>query len=378
MPSLAISSSVETKDLSVFIYQAGDSDLAESMKSELEEIKKVSSTNQVNIIVLQDLGSSETTKIWKVNNGSLELIHDFQKNIDTGNWHTLVEYFSIAQKQFPARKYLLNISSHGNGWLDDYSSDEKGTAYDYTSGNHISTFELGRALAKIKDLNGGKKLWTLELYSCLLSSVEVIYEISDSVEYVVASPLLTYSKDSQYETKLKYLVNSPNTNGQDYLKNTLEKTSDETNSYFVGIETKDLKDFAKKMKIYSSYLSSIYKSNSDKILSAVSQFDSIAYKVTGYQKIEKLLFNIDKKVNDPKLTQLTSLLLSRISKIIVAKSGVDENSLQGISIWLPLAKSLEAPTQSKYYKNFRDSYSKLKWNQDSDWLTFIDLINVKP
>lgn len=82
------------------------------MKAELEDIKKVSSNELVNIIVFQDLGNDNSSKIFYIENGDAKIVRDYKVNIDSGNFNTLIDFFSYASKNYPAKKYVLNISSH--------------------------------------------------------------------------------------------------------------------------------------------------------------------------------------------------------------------------------------------------------------------------
>lgn len=372
LPLLAVGSQPAEKAVTFFVLQAGDGSLAESMKAELEKMKKVGSSDQVNVVVLQDLGSLETTKILYVQNGTADVVFDYKSNIDTGNWETLVGFFAFVKRNYPAQKYILNISSHGSGWMDHYEGEDKGISFDDTTGNNITTFQLGKALEKIKDLNGGKKLFVFEMYACIMSSLEILYELADSVEYVVASPSLTYSKDADYQKTLQFLVTHPDTAGLEYLKQTVGVSDSDSNSFFVGIATDSLHSLATSMKQYTAYLESILQSKMEKILAGVTRGDTLAYKVSGYRRFETVLEAIEKNVNDAELSRLTLDIQKQIGQIVLVQSDSSKIPLQGFSIWLPLIQYAEVPTQKRFYEEYRESYTYLKWEKDTNWLRVID------
>ncbi len=204
-----------------------------------------------------------------------------------------------------------------------------------------------------------------------MSSVEVLYEISDSVSYVIASPFLTYSIDTNYFQSLSYLANNPKATGEEYLRETLEKVGEETNSYFVGVKLEHINELAGPMMEYTAYLLTLFDTKSEEILSGVSTIDSMAYKAIGYRRLEKILINIEKRVNDSKLSSLTQKLLTLIDKLVIARSGHRMKNGHGLSIWLPLVNSLETPTQRIYFHQFLDSYSHLDWDMDTSWADVI-------
>ncbi len=376
IPFLAMGAPLSEKDVTYFVLQNGDGSLSQSMLEEFEKMKAVGSTERVNIVVLQDLGSIDSSKIWYVRKGEADLVYDFKSNIDTGDWQTLVDYFSFVKKNFPAQKYILNISSHGSGWLDSYASDEKGISYDETSNNHITTFQLGKALEKIKALNDGKKLFVFEMFACIMASLEVLYEIADSVEYVMASPQLTYSEDTHYQEILTYLTNHPDSSGEEYLRNTLQPSEKTTNSFFVGFSTRFLEPLAISINRYSAYLQTLFKSKPEEVIAGITRWDTIAYKVVGYRRLDTLLSGIKQNIKDVELSRLTADLNERIKDVIIAQNDPSKNPLQGLSIWLPLIKSPEAPTQKRFYTEYHHDYVYLKWEKATNWLSFINQVAI--
>ena len=64
---------------------------------------------------------------------------DFRKLADFGKW---------AKEKYPAKKYMMVVWNHGDGWLKNKpaATDNKGISYDEETGNHLTTPELAAAL----------------------------------------------------------------------------------------------------------------------------------------------------------------------------------------------------------------------------------------
>jgi len=141
--------------------------------------------------------------------------------LDTGTPRTLAYFIRWALRKYDATKIMLSIIGHGGGWSGplppgtsfDPSDNERipvpgsgifqtkrgggfspglnGLCPDETSKTALSTPDLRRALAfGLKD----KKLDLLFLDACLMGMIEVAYEISDHVEYLVAGESLMWAQ----------------------------------------------------------------------------------------------------------------------------------------------------------------------------------------
>ena len=104
-------------DWTLIIFMSSDNDLSAAALDDVDEMSKIGSTERVNVIVLRDsLDSGTHTKVYHIQKGKPLVVKNFGANIDTGNWHELVDLFKLAQEQFPAQKYMVTVWNHGNGW----------------------------------------------------------------------------------------------------------------------------------------------------------------------------------------------------------------------------------------------------------------------
>lgn len=124
---------------------------------------------------------------------------------DMGDWQHLAEFISWGKANYPAKKYLLIVGGHGSGWrgVKPPAGGSKGVSYDEPSGNHISPAELAQAIKA----GGGVNVYASD--ACLMQTVEVIYALKDSAEYVVGSQETTPGSGYNYEVFLKALSANP-------------------------------------------------------------------------------------------------------------------------------------------------------------------------
>jgi len=111
-----------------------------------------------------------------------QLIEEFPK-ADMGDWNHLVEFALWAKAKYPAKKYMLIVWNHGDGWVikGPQSSFDRGISYDDETGNGINTVQLGQALAKM----GGVNIYASD--ACLMQMAEVIYELKNYAPVIVGS-----------------------------------------------------------------------------------------------------------------------------------------------------------------------------------------------
>ncbi|HNY10248.1 MAG TPA: clostripain-related cysteine peptidase, partial [Candidatus Wallbacteria bacterium] len=154
----------------------GDKDVA--------EMKKIGSSADVNILVLQG-HMSKPFQTLLIKKGSVEVINS-GNTVDMGDYKELVKFVKWANDTYPAEHYLVDIWNHGAGWKNRDKKVFKGISYDDHSNNHMTTPQLGEAMKQIKAVIG-HNVDVLGMDACLMQMMEVGYEVKDSVDFIAAS-----------------------------------------------------------------------------------------------------------------------------------------------------------------------------------------------
>lgn len=234
------------------VYMAGDNSLSTAGEADLDEMRRVGSSDDVNVLVLYDSFGPQGAERSRIEKDSKNERIQTLKEMDSGDPKNLVAFVDWAVNHYPAERYGLVLWSHGNGWqpadvkqiakqvnaaqfntgeravtdmrrilfrptleaiLALPSPGERAICIDDASGHSLDTAELGQALQSItKRL--GQPLEILGMDACLMSSFEVAYQARACARYLVASEDLAPESGWAYESILTKLVNEPNINGR--------------------------------------------------------------------------------------------------------------------------------------------------------------------
>ncbi|MCK5357206.1 MAG: hypothetical protein KAJ48_02325, partial [Elusimicrobiales bacterium] len=180
-PSNELDEKIE-KEWTIMVFMNAKNNMEKYGLKDVNEMEMVGSSDKVNIIV--ELGR---VKKYSISNGNWKearryyiekdanpneitspVVKEFI-NVNMGNWRRLASFGKWVKKNYPAKHYMLIVWGHGSGWeKTDKSMPDKGLSYDYETGKHFTTPELGRAIEKI-----GK----LDIYgsdACLMQMASVV------------------------------------------------------------------------------------------------------------------------------------------------------------------------------------------------------------
>jgi hypothetical protein len=236
------------------VYMAGNNSLSGAADQDLVEMRKVGSTKDVAVLVFvaqaRQSGTAHRFKVEKAGKG--EKVETL-KQVDSGDPQTVIDFIRWGMKQAPAERYAVVLWNHGGGWspldLDQLYSQVRGIQGDVISrremnhraaqpiartffstsvkeilsrptererailsddgtGHSLDTIELGRVL-KLARKEVGRKIDLLAMDACLMSTLEVAYEVSDDVGVVVGSEEPEPGAGWDYSTLLSDLTANP-------------------------------------------------------------------------------------------------------------------------------------------------------------------------
>ncbi len=189
------------------VYLDGDNSLSSFASTDLNEMKAVGSTADVNIIVLYDRSTNGDSKLYKVNSGSLQDLGLSTAGftgteLNMGDPNVFVKFVKWAITAYPAEHYLIDFWNHGGGW--------QGICWDDSaSGAYISMPELKSAMASIVAGNGGNKIDIVAFDACLMAQLEVLSQLSPYANIAVASEKTEPGDGWPYTPILQALTSTP-------------------------------------------------------------------------------------------------------------------------------------------------------------------------
>ena len=257
---------VTEKEWTVMVYLAGDNNLDSAGVIDLKEMKKVGSTEQINVIAQFDReGKDIATNRYYIRKGGT-LAKDVVGSLgetNMGNPRVLEDFIKWGIKNYPAEHYLVVVWNHGNGWNDENvyrvarnmmklnikrrgevvlpakgaakdsvsirriraiggkkfrhalfhtsimkAITTRGIAYDDDAQDFLDNIEMKRLLASTKKILK-RKIDILGMDACMMSMAEVVYQLRDSVSLTVGSEEVEPGDGWPYNRILAKLAKKP-------------------------------------------------------------------------------------------------------------------------------------------------------------------------
>jgi hypothetical protein len=201
-------------DWTVLAYMNGDCDLEPYLVEDLNEMEMAGSTGRVSIVAQLDRHPSydATSGDWSgarryrvEKDDSMRaigsrLLEDLGEP-DMGDPETLSGFLLWGLEKFPALRYQVVLSGHGDGW--------PGISQDFTSQNDRLTLpELSGALGAFAARRGAP-IEVLELDVCYWAMLETDWALRNLTDYIVASEDIDPSAGQRYDLALGALVADP-------------------------------------------------------------------------------------------------------------------------------------------------------------------------
>jgi len=275
------------KQWTVMVYLAGDNNLDSAGVADLGEMKKVGSTDDINVVAQFDRrGNDIGTARYYLRAGTTlkaDMIGASLGETDDGDPKALESFIRWAMKSYPAKRYLVVLWNHGNGWddTDVYAGERsrfslarrgrvlvkpkrralaevpiadasrmlarpmrraffvtsaqkalaagatseakmRGILYDDNAKDFLDNVEMKAVLQSVsKSLR--RKIDIVGMDACLMSMAEVAYQIRDSAAFVVGSEQTEPGEGWPYDDVLAALAKTPSMAPADFAKTIVRK-----------------------------------------------------------------------------------------------------------------------------------------------------------
>jgi hypothetical protein len=237
------------KEWTVMVYMAGDNNLSEDMVTQLKGIQSHAGKANVNIVALYDSSYPpvpvtiyDFTQM--VTHTKTPVLNDFAVNMNPSSLGEMPsESFGVKkfvrwvlrQNKYKAKRYALILSGHSDGIIG------KTILRDENPPLVLDIRQLRKILTKAlsflgNDENGvQKKLDLLGFDGCLMSMLEVGYELKDVAKVMVASEGNLPNSGWSYENILLPLINKEgNLDEKEFAKSIVEEYAKFSFDYIAG------------------------------------------------------------------------------------------------------------------------------------------------
>jgi len=172
------------KEWTFMVFLNADNDLDSLGVGDMGEMSQVGSNDYLNILCLIDREKGPATLNY-IEKGKATVLKEMGE-LDMGDYKVLVQFVKNMAAAYPAKHYAVVVWNHGSGWKDNNGAFIKGISYDDSTGDHITTEQLGAATGDIKAALG-KNLDIFCMDACLMQMAEVAYAMKGNVDYIVGS-----------------------------------------------------------------------------------------------------------------------------------------------------------------------------------------------
>lgn len=219
------------KKWTILSYICADNDLERFGLQDINEMEQVGSSDKVNIVAqidrmsgghgdtISDGNWTGTRRYYVTKDNDLNKISSTMvENIGEqcmGSKETLADFIEWGVKTYPADNVVIVIWNHGGGWI--------GIAHDDHTDKMLSMTDVSWALTKgrkelVKANGKDAKFAVVDFDACLMGTIEVGYEISDSTQFLVASEENEPGGGMPYADYLGPLVKNPSLSARELTK----------------------------------------------------------------------------------------------------------------------------------------------------------------
>jgi len=237
----------------VMVYMAGNNSLSGAATVDLAELRKVGSTAAVQVAAFVKQRDAAVTQRLVGRKPTDDVVVELPRATDSGSPQTVLDFARWAMQKAPAERYALVLWNHGGGWSPDdfdqlyqqvrggrdrHESNRLSTGKlkrtvftptlesilkiddaqtrmicsDDSTGHSLDTIELSKILTKVAH-EIGAPLDLLGMDACLMSTLEVAYQVRKMTRAIVGSEELEPGAGWPYDAVLTALNADPAMDG---------------------------------------------------------------------------------------------------------------------------------------------------------------------
>ncbi|MDO4197929.1 MAG: clostripain-related cysteine peptidase [Erysipelotrichaceae bacterium] len=321
----------------IMIYMCGtDLESGSGMAtSDLTEIAKASSSDQVNIIIYTGgcskwkINGISTTvnQIYTIKDGNLYRLEDDMGSKSMVDSATLTEFIQYCSKNYPANRMDLIMWDHGGGSISGYGYDQN-----YKNKGSMTLTMIDKALN-----DAGVKFDFIGFDACLMATTENALMLADHADYLFASEETEPGIGWYYTDWLNAYVSNPSMStvelGKNIVDTFISECSYKTSGQAATLSVIDLAEFSAavpaKLKEWSNATISMIQNNQYQELASARQ-NSREFNSNQIDQCD--FIDMLKKMNTTESNALADALQSAIK---YNKTSRQVSNAYGVSIYFP-------------------------------------------
>ncbi len=394
------------------VWMAGDNDLEEFGDKDIAEMKRVGSNDDINIVVQLDHMSDDNTRRYFVRSGGEpddDVVEELGET-NTGDPIVATDFFRWAIDRYPADRLLGVIWNHGAG-IDDtdvyrsarggngargatggngasaglarralssrhrralfqstvaQAAHDRAIAFDDTSKDFLDNVELKKVLAEVKRQTG-REIDVLGFDACLMSMVEIAYQLRGTARVVVGSEELEPGDGWPYDRVLKALASAPDMSPADLGAEIVELYVDSYRDESItqaAVDLAKLDSVAASIDSLAKALTKAIKKSPDytavtKSLNATQRFDTPDFVDLGHFCQELSKRSTTKEVKAGAKATIGALTADDGFVVAERHKGAGVSNASGVAIYFPRGPVNKA-------------YRQLDFAKTNGWRTFLE------
>ena len=339
------------KEKSVLVYMVGNNNLSSDAANNIEGIKGGFVPEDDNLLVYYHTQwqSPVLLRIFKDGNGAVveDTVYRFP-NRNSSTAESLKSAMQVTATMFPAKEYGLFLWSHGTGWLPEGYYGTK--SFGAEAGKEIEIQELVNAFPY--------RLSFVLFDACLMGSVEVAYQMKDSVDYVISSPAEILSTGFPYSKIMGHIFKTPmdlEAVAKEYYDHYNFQSGQSRSATISLVKTDALDDLAREAKVvfekYRSKIADVGERNIQRYYRGNKNwFFDLGDFVKNIASPEDAL---------PVLQALDNAVVYKASTPAFLEIRIDPSKFSGLSTYIPVTP---ADTVLNNY------YRTLEWNKATEFI----------
>ncbi len=368
------------------IYMDADNSLSGEADTNLQELENIGSDRNVNIVVEVDKQDTPARRYF-VEKGSLFKIQDLGE-VDMASVSTLESFEKWVRENFPADHYFLDIWDHGGGFersltgktlsRDLLQDDNAGVA----GQEDLMTIPAFATALDNMSQAIGKKIDIVGLDACVMSMVEVAYQLRHSTNILVSSeseilaggfPYSTIAGDLEDNVSSNYNV-TPETIASMVVNDFVAYYQQITYATLSAVKLSKMDNLTASVNALAESIlnnwdnDTVVEDIKNNVFNDVKRF-LVYYTYNDYScadlgDLANILYEDDNMTSDIKSSALS--VLQNLKSAVIANGyygyGYNSTTVTGLTIWLPDYNTFTREAQH---------YQELDFAKDTKWYDFL-------